>query len=455
MASSEAAGDEVADALLARPGSRAQTPDSRILDSLDRRTYCGFQVDSNRLELYNKAAKARPFVVYDEKSVGRRTGPQSLLKAHVENQKRRVQGFSAVPLAPKNTKTLAGIETYLPYTRVGEPPVSEGWMRGCVQSTGTFPSTIQAPHKPRAVQTYVDRETYIHVPRPTRAILSRFQIAFESKRIEEGDGGAIAHKYRGAGKALGFWKNRAMGQAFRNWLEYHKMAQAKKAIIRNALNFFLNAETRAKAVFFEGWKEFHAGVQRLKHIAVRMMQSKMAAAFDQWVAVWQDGCNVDDHNKAMRLFFRRVAGSAFTGWKSVYLGSKAFRLEMERREELHAEQMAHDAARQALYDRIVLEKREEAEDYAAVHVGYLVSGPKTCTECGLPIHVDGLIMVQNYGRDQCHSQCVQHTEKCAVIHLGRIEVGHMPLIKDIFNIKRFVSQANRCDAEHMTDASLE
>eukprot|EP00976_Prorocentrum_cordatum_P108104 1194771-Prorocentrum_minimum.AAC.11 len=67
-----------------------------------------------------------------------------------------------------------------------------------------------------------------------------------------------------------------------------------------------------------------------------------------------------------------------------------------------------------------------------------------CTECGLPIHVDGLIMVQNYGRDQCHSQCVTHTEKCAVIHLGRIEVGHMPLIKNIFNIKRFVSQANRC-----------
>ena len=47
-----------------------------------------------------------------------------------------------------------------------------------------------------------------------RGNLSRFQIAFEDKRVTEGDGAAISHKYRGAGRALGFWRNRAMGQAF-------------------------------------------------------------------------------------------------------------------------------------------------------------------------------------------------------------------------------------------------
>ena len=70
--------------------------------------------------------------------------------------------------------------------------------------------------------------------------------------------------------------------------------------------------------------------------------------------------------------------------RQVYLGSKAFRLEAARRDEVHAKHMAYDAARQELYERILQEKREEAEEYAAVHVGYLVSGPKMCAPIWRP-----------------------------------------------------------------------
>ena len=67
--------------------------------------------------------------------------------------------------------------------------------------------------------------------------------------------------------------------------------------------------------------------------------------------------------------------------------------------------------------------------------------------CEEPINVDSLIVVQNFGAERCHPHCVKHAEQCAVIHLGRIEPGHMPVVKKTFNIIRFVSNATSCDAE--------